>query len=427
MHYVLTTFGSAGDVFPMVGLGTALKARGHRVTLMTNAYFAPVAEKHGLDFIPLGTTEDYFSAISSPDLWKPQKAFKYIYNYFKPHLKTQHALLAEMASSEPIVCLASCLCFGARMLQETHQVPVITVHLQPAVIWSDVEPPVFGTEVRPKWLKNFLFKLLVRWVVDPIVSPHLNEWRREYNLPPMKMLFNWWNSPTGVLCLFPEWFAPPQVDWPGPLMQTDFPLWNDGSEKPLSGELARFLDAGTPPIVFTPGTANVHGREFFQAAMEACESLGRRGLFLTKHPEQLPETLPDSIQHFSYVPLDRLLPKAAAFVHHGGVGSTSQGFLAGVPQLIMPLAHDQFDNAARVRKLNVGDSLPAPKFTTKRLIPKLRPLLESPDVKAACLQVREWMRPDKGIARAVELLESRFGNSESSSEEAKRLHADGVS
>jgi rhamnosyltransferase subunit B len=427
MHYVLTTFGSAGDVFPMVGLGAALKARGHRVTLMTNDYFAPVARSHQLEFIPLGTTEEYFSAISSPDLWKPHKAFRYIYSYFKPYLKKQHAILAELSSQEPIVCLASCLCFGARMFQETHQVPVVTVHLQPAVIWSNIEPPVFGSEVGPKWLKNLLFKLLVRWVVDPIVSPHLNDWRREYNLPPMKMLFNWWNSPTGVLCLFPDWYAPPQVDWPSPLVQTDFPLWNDGSSQPLSEDLLRFLDAGTPPIVFTPGTANVHGQKFFQAAREACESLGRRGLFLTKHPEQLPASLPDSIRHFPYVPLDRLLPRAAAFVHHGGVGSTSQGLLAGVPQLIMPLAHDQFDNAARVRRLGVGDSLPEAKFTARKLIPKLKALLESADVSAACQKVRERMRPCNGIAQTVDVLESRWGKTGNVEGESVRSHANDIS
>jgi len=41
-------------------------------------------------------------------------------------------------------------------------------------------------------------------------------------------------------------------------------------------------------------------------------------------------------------------------VHHGGIGTASQAFAAGIPQLITPFAHDQFDNAAHVERLGCG-------------------------------------------------------------------------
>src|SRR5690606_6295767 len=114
-------------------------------------------------------------------------------------------------------------------------------------------------------------------------------------------------------------FCPPQSDWPGNLIQTDFPLWNDRSEKGLSEVVQSFLDQGEPPLVFTPGSTNLHGQKFFQSAMEACERLNRRGIFLTEDPDQLPARLPEFIAHFRYVPLDLLLPRACAFIHHGGI------------------------------------------------------------------------------------------------------------
>ena len=55
-------------------------------------------------------------------------------------------------------------------------------------------------------------------------------------------------------------------------------------------QLKRFLDAGDKPIAFTPGSAMFHGREFFQAAADACRFFGRRGLLLTRHPENIPAT-----------------------------------------------------------------------------------------------------------------------------------------
>ena len=85
-----------------------------------------------------------------------------------------------------------------------------------------------------------------------------------------------------------------------------------------------WLDAGEPPIAFTAGSAMVHAREFFAASIEACESLNRRGLVLTRFGDQLPRELPPSVKHVEYAPFGSLLPRCAALVHHGGIGTTAQ-------------------------------------------------------------------------------------------------------
>jgi UDP:flavonoid glycosyltransferase YjiC (YdhE family) len=239
----------------------------------------------------------------------------------------------------------------------------------------------------------------------------LNAWRKELGLAPVRRIVRWWNSPYGVLCLFPEWYAPPQRDWPAAIMQTDFPLWNRHAHVPLAAEVEAFLSRGTPPLVFTPGSTNLHGGPFFAAAIAACQALGRRAILLTEFPDQLPQPLPDGVAHFSYVPLDALLPRAAAFVHHGGIGSTSQAMLAGIPQVLMPLAHDQFDNGVRVKKLGVGDSIPAPRFTAARLTAALRKLLDSPPVASACREVSRRLAKRDGLARAADAVERRVAGS----------------
>ena len=53
MHFVITALGSYGDVHPMVGLGVALTRRGHRVSLVANAYFENVVRDAGLDHLLL--------------------------------------------------------------------------------------------------------------------------------------------------------------------------------------------------------------------------------------------------------------------------------------------------------------------------------------------------------------------------------------
>jgi UDP:flavonoid glycosyltransferase YjiC (YdhE family) len=96
----------------------------------------------------------------------------------------------------------------------------------------------------------------------------------------------------------------------------------------LPDEVQTFLEAGDPPIIFTSGTAMRHDHDFFAASVAACRRIDVRGLLLTRYPEQIPNVLPGGVRHFSYVQLSNLLPRTAALVHHGGIGTRSL-FLSG--------------------------------------------------------------------------------------------------
>jgi rhamnosyltransferase subunit B len=405
VHFLLSTFGSAGDVFPILGLALALKERGHDATIATNPHFEALIQKHGVAFEPTGTIEEYDACIRHPHLWDPVKAFGHIANTLKPVLRRQYDIFAAHAAREDTIGLVNVYGFGALNAREKLGMKVITLHLQPAAFWSDVDPPTLPNLFGPRWLKGLLYRVGCKWVIDPTILPFLNEWRKELGLGPVKSITQWWNSPDGVLGMFPDWFAQPQRDWPPKVVLTDFPLWNDNAKAPLDAELESFLIAGAPPIAFTPGSANVHGEAFFIASVEACERMRKRGLLLTGYAEQVPRNLPPTVQHVRYAPLDLLLPRCAAFVHHGGIGSMSQAMLAGIPQLIMPLAHDQFDNAARVKKLGVGDWLSVKQFKAPAVADKLQKLLDHATTASACKQIETRLAPREGLGRSVEALE----------------------
>ncbi len=401
MHYFLSTFGSAGDVFPMLGLATEIRDRGYRVTLATNQHFEENARACGIDFVPLGTEEDYQRCASHPDLWHFRKSFAYIFEHLKPWIPRQYEALTRAAQEGPVTAIVNCFGFGALAAQEKHGIPVYTLHLQPAVLWSDLKPPRMPGFMGPRWFKRIQFHVGEKLVIDRTVCPYLNQWRKTIGLPPVYRTLRSWNSPRGIICLFPSWYAEPQPDWPQPCYQTDFPLWNSGSDQPMDKALSQFIEQGDAPIVFTPGSANYHGKNFFQAALEACVSLKRRGVFLTGHAEQVPKELPSSIHWCRYVPLDQLLPRSAGFVHHGGIGSASQALLAGVPQLIMPLAHDQFDNAERLQMLGVASSLAPSRFTGKNLSRVLDRLLRSEEVSRHCAEVALRLEKGRGLKSLV--------------------------
>lgn len=410
MRVLCSTFGSSGDVFPMFGLALELRRRGHDVRFATNVHYAGLADRHGMPFEPLGTEAQFEAAISNPDLWHPRRAFAHVFRSFQPALRRQYEIHAEFAARGGDLAITNCFGFGAFNARDTLGLPVLTLHLQPSVLWSDHLQPRLPGLAGPPWLRSLLYRLGERLAVDSVVCPPLNAWRRELGLPPVRRITRWWNSPSGVIALFPAWFGPPQPDWPSPLIQTDFPLWNARSDEPLAAELSAFLGAGPRPLVFTAGSTNVHAAAFFGAAVEACDRLGRRGVLLTEFPDQLPRPLPTGVIHVRYVPLDRLLPQSAAFVHHGGIGSASQAMAAGVPQLIMPLAHDQFDNAARLARLGIGDELLPSHFKGPALARRLAALLDQPAVAAACHGIAGRLADRDGLARAAAALESRFNS-----------------
>src|ERR1700748_1110735 len=106
-----------------------------------------------------------------------------------------------------------------------------------------------------------------------------------------------------------------------------------------------------------------------------------------------------------YVPLRALLPRSAALVHHGGIGTTAEALRAGVPQVIVPLAYDQFDNAARVRALAAGASVAGGTAGARprALASALARLLDSNPIRAGCARVAALAATDAGHALGAQV------------------------
>src|SRR5688572_23398552 len=108
MRVCLVTFGSAGDVHPMLALGKNLRKRGHAVTLLTNPAFARLAAASGLDFEPLGEERHYREAVGHPKLWHAIDGFGVMWRYLlRPALAPTYERLAELAAAGRCVVIAS--------------------------------------------------------------------------------------------------------------------------------------------------------------------------------------------------------------------------------------------------------------------------------------------------------------------------------
>jgi len=401
MHALLMAYGVAGDVLPLVRLGSALRKRGHHATLVASGYFQPVAVKEGLPFIALSPAEEYQRGILGAANDRP-KARHYVRQVLADvvrRLGDVYTLIADQYVPGETVVAAHGLLLGARVAQEKLGVPLATVHTQPMYFGS-----VYDRHRFPVWLRK-LCRRPIRRLADRLVGRGVNAFRAGLGLAPMSDVLVWWNSPQLVLGLFPEWYARPQPDWPPNSRLVGFPLPYPGQEPAgPPTEMDEFIAAGEPPILFSQGSVGRDAGNFCQVSAEVAHQLGRRAIFLTPHAEQVPKELPSGVRYFGFVPF-RLPKQAAAHVHHGGLGTIAYTLAAGIPQLTRPVVMDQPDNCWRLQRLGVSDIIRPRQYQAPQVVRKLKWLLESPVVAERCRYYAARCRDEKPLDSFCDAME----------------------
>jgi rhamnosyltransferase subunit B len=412
IHFVVVTIGSAGDLFPFMAMALALRARGHRVSFLAPEQHAPFVVETGLAFTGLPADP---AVLADPDLWHPTRGFGVVWRATRPAMAAIVPFVDALPADEACVLLVHPLAGPEADLCRARRpgLRIAAAYLAPQNLPTVHDPLMFGPWRVPRrvplGLRGWLWRRLAAAFIDPVALPDVNAARAARGMAPVTALIDHiFAVPDLSVTLFPEWFAPTQPDWPQPLYRAGFPLFDPKPDAGLSPELERFLEEqGARPVVFTPGTGNTQARAWFDHARHAAEKLGLRAIFLTPHRGQLPPDLPPGILWQHYVPLRRLLPQVSLLVHHGGIGTTAEALRAGTPQLVVPLAHDQFDNGARVRALGAGASLPAWRLNDARLAQALQQLLGDEALPRRCRDLSQRFAPEptlQGLCARLEAL-----------------------
>lgn len=410
MHALLVSAGTAGNMLPFIGLGAALKARGHDVTVIGSGACTGAIRSLGLGFAGLEEADEV-QRLAESDAAAARKAgfLGSLVPRAVRYMRRVYELIAERYVPGETVVVSQGWLFGARIAQEKLGVPLATVHLQPLLFGSAYDVPGL-----PRWVPRCVPRLanaIVERSVDWALASAIDAFRRELGMrPAARPVMRWWRSPELVIGFFPEWYSAPQPDWTGPTLLGGFPLF-DAPGTTVSSELEEFLANGEPPLVFSQAWLVHDAQEYYTTSVEVARRLGRRAVLLTSHPEQLPRSLPPSVRYFGFVPLGRLLPHAAAIVHHGGMGTIGQALAAGVPQLTAPSILDQFDNSRRLLRLGVSANMRSSAYRPDRVTRVLKALLNSPIVAERCRHYAELCRQEPPFATACQTLEQMQGRS----------------
>lgn len=380
---LLLTFGTGGDLQPFLVMAAALQARGHRTLLVAPRFHEATVQATGLAYAAFGTHEQAQQVLDDPALWDERKGFGVVWRGLLPSLNEIHALLVAHAQAGPcsVLCHPFLVPVVAMARAQQPSLRIVCAYLAPSTLRTVHHPLAVGSLNVPAWVplawRRALWRAIDRYSIDPDLLPGLNAARAAQGLPPVaSFLPHMEAAPDASVGLFPPWYAHRQPDWPASFVEGQFPLRPVPPGQQLPAELEDFLTAGPAPIAFTPGTGHRHAAGYFESAMAVLRSLGRRGLFITPFGEQVPATLPPQVHWVPHAPFELLLPRLAVLVHHGGIGTTAEAMRAGVPQLVVPFAFDQFDNGQRVQRLNAGRVLPAARAIPRRLRREISALLQ---------------------------------------------------
>lgn len=409
MHALLIPFGTAGDVLPFIGVAIALKRRGHDVTVFTDRAFEDVIRQNGIAFACLSSREEYAELLKHPDLWHPTRSYPLIFKHqVAPKIRPVYEFIQNHAREDTVVVAAN-LAVGARVACEKLDIPMVSLYVSPMCFRSYLHPPPFpGLDLfpgRPRAWMRTLFAI-ADWRVDRILGPSLNGLRRDLGMTPVKKIMDWWHSPQMIVGLFPDWFAAKETEWPRQTRLTGFPLYDTAGSAGLPADLDVFLKSGPPPVVFMPSSFMAQGASFLRESVKACERLGRRGILLTQFSDQVPPALPSHVRSFPFLPLSALLPRSAAIVHQGGIGTIALALASGVPQLAVPMAMDQLANAERLQKLGAGMVMGTEKYRADVVAAQIEALLNSDDIRSSCRQAAAQFTHARPVDDATDLIES---------------------
>jgi UDP:flavonoid glycosyltransferase YjiC (YdhE family) len=413
---VLTTFGSLGDVHPYIAIALGLQARGHEAVIATSGYFRQKIEALGIGFRavrPDHPDVDTDTALMRRIMDRRKGPECVIREVMMPVLRESYT--DTLAAAEGADLLVShMLTFTTRLVAERKSITWASSYLQPLGFFSVYDPPVLPQV-------SFLAKLrclgpvfhrplfgCAKWSVRAWSEPW-HRLRAEIGLPPTSEspLFEGQNSPSLVLAMFSKLLADQQPDWPPQTVLTGFPFYDKDGEAGMPSELVRFLEAGPPPLVFTLGSSAVmDAGPFYEHSAAAAKLLGHRAVLLVgKDSRNRPASLPKGIVAFAYAPFSELFPRAAAIVHQGGIGTTAQAMRSGRPMLVMPYAHDQPDNAERLRRLGIARTVSRHRYSPARAAAELRHLLDDPTYSQRASEVGRQIQREDGVRAACDALE----------------------
>ncbi len=423
---LICTYGTRGDVEPFVALSKKLQTAGTEVLLATSERFEAFARENGVPFLAM--SDESLAAIESPDGRAMLEGGAGLRRRIAAGIRLARrsgpinaALMAEVWSAAqnfaPDAIVYHSKLFAAPHVAEKLGVPAFLGALQPMLVPTSVFPAMGIPPLEFPGYNRLSYKLVN--ASFGALRKSVNRFREEtLGLRPIKSArvvpFPPGAGTIPVLHAHGSAVLPRPRDWPEHAHVTGYWRLAPAADFTPPAELATFLDSGPAPVFVGFGSmTSMNPRALGTLVAGALRQAGQRGV-VARGWAELELEGGDDVIAIPPVPYSWLFPRMAAVVHHGGAGTTAEGFHAGVPTLICPFIGDQPGWARLSVELGVGaQPVKRSRLTQDRLAAAITEVTGNPGLRENAALLAARLAEEDGVSNAVDIILAHRNNSHS--------------
>lgn len=380
MRILISSAPGVGHVLPLLPVAREARARGHEVAVAVGASLGPVVAAAGLRHEPMGLATIGEAVARVPELRgltgrkRAAVTLRMVFcGQIAPAMADGIRALAERW--RPDVIVHEDIELGSWVVAERLDIPHVTVQ---ATAW------------RPT-MRSHAFAAL-----EPL--------RERFGLAPGG----------GPDRLLGQVFFTTR---PASLRDPDQPLPEVTAElRPIADDLGPDATAttadpfpprdGRPRVAITLGTVNHDQASILRAMIDGSVAAGAQvAVALGTDPATL-GPVPRGVAVHAYMPMSTLLPAAAVVVYHGGSGTMLAALAASTPQVIVPIAADQPDNADLCRAAGVARVIALEDVDAPTVQAAIEAVLSDPSYRRRAREVADEIEAMPGPDAALDRIES---------------------
>jgi len=426
MRVLLTSHGSTGDIFPLIGLGRALHEAGHHVRYATAPLYKEAIERAGLEFVAL------------PPDWGPEMFADFMREINRckhPLLQLVHIYCGALpfmgevirrmdeALRDTDVLVSSYFFPHYRVVAARAGVPYVCFAFCHNLVPTAEHPPEKFPKLR--WLPGPLRRRYCRsmWrlsnrVVDYSINSICRALFREVKLAPLRgfILDPAELEIVGVgRAIGDHWQPSEQFQFTG------FLRWQAPENPQLEEELREFCAGAEVPIL-TFGSVTFDDVHTVMSRFQQHWPAGKKIIVQSGWVGLAVEVARPEIKVIGSVSHDQLFKHASVVIHHGGAGTTASVLFAGKPQIIIPHIADQWFWGGEMKRLRVGSMLDK-KTWPEKLPAKVLKVEGRKKMRKRCEALAARLRAEDGPGTAVKLLENFVAKKQAGDSSARMTDA----
>lgn len=415
MKIGIQTWGSNGDIRPLLALADGLQKAGHRVTLVVssidNQRYHGISQQLNVNYRQIPEHIDFdmedFAQRSfrmHPLQWLRALLDEAFFPYEQIIYEEAKTLVAEND-----YVIGHHFLYPVKLAALQQGKPFFSVTFcHAAVLSPKLAPfgfPDFGPYLNPISWK--LLDLAFNWALK---QPLTRLWRSVGQRPPKNILTELLTSQQLNLVAVDPLFCIGNEDWQASNQICGFlNLTEDARQWAFPDSLSAFLQQGPAPVYMTFGSLQQALPEWsVDLFLQAVKLAGCRAVIQTAS-DHYPSGQADDVYFIGKHPHQPVFKHCAAVVHHGGAGTTHAATRSGCPSVVVPFMDEQLFWGRTLQHLQLaGKPLPAKSVTAEALADAITATLTFPVYQTRAQQASQAMQTSDGVAKAIELLDTRM-------------------